>query len=66
MDRLLAWADAYGESLDTDTNVLGANHAPVSLVNMDSTTATAVIVIISIASLTAIGGFYFLRKRKEQ
>ena len=34
--------------------------------NIDSSNATAIIVVVSLVSLTAIGGYFFIRKRKEQ
>ena len=32
----------------------------------NSSSATAIIVVVSLVSITAIGGYFFLRKRKEQ
>ena len=32
----------------------------------NSSSATAIIVIVSLVSITAIGGYFFIRKRKEQ
>ena len=34
--------------------------------NIDSSNATAIVVIVSVVSLTAIGGYFFLRKKREQ
>ena len=34
--------------------------------NINSESSTAIIVIVSLVSLTAIGGYFFLKKRKEQ
>lgn len=34
--------------------------------NIDSSNTTAIIVIVSLVSLTAVGGYFFLRKRKEE
>ena len=67
--RLSAWAAANGESLGTDgddENVLkAASH--IGLFSITNTSDSAmIIVIISLVGLTAIGGYFFIRKRKEQ
>ena len=43
------------------------NQSRLLLSNMfgDNTNSVAIIVIISMVSMTAIGGYFFLRKRKE-
>ena len=38
---------------------------PIAIMNISSTNTVAIIVIISMVSVTAIGGYFFLRKRKE-
>ena len=65
-ERLSAWAAANGESLNGST-ILAARTGISPLVNIigENTNTVAIIVIISMVSVTAIGGYFFLRKRKE-
>ena len=64
--RLQAWATANGDSLNA-SNQLAAKSGVSPLVNIigENTNTVAIIVIISMVSVTAIGGYFFLRKRKE-
>ena len=64
--RLSAWATANGESLNS-SNQLAARPGISPLVNIigENTNTVAIIVIISMVSVTAIGGYFFLRRRKE-
>ena len=62
--RLLAWADAYGESLNANNQLASAKIMPFA--NGIESNGATIIVIISLVSLTAIGGFVFFKKRKEQ
>ena len=39
---------------------------PVSSLNIISNNSVTIIIIVSLVSLTAIGGYFFIRKRKEQ
>ena len=67
MSRLSAWATANGETLNTTTGTLSINNR-VSFIgssNLENTNTIAIIVIISLVSVTAIGGFFFIRKRRE-
>ena len=64
--RFEDWASAYGDLTPYSAEVTPRNGRFVALNNNESSDAVAVIVIISIASLTAIGGYFFLRKRREQ
>lgn len=52
---------------DLATLVRVSNTNPISLIgnNVDTSTV-ANIVIVSVISVSAIGGYFFLRKRKEQ
>ena len=43
----------------------GAKASPLSLFSNGNTNTVAIIVIISMVSVTAIGGYFFLKKRKE-
>ena len=64
-ERLSWWAIANGSTLDTSGGgVLAANTISFSPIN-EKTNTIAIIVIISLVSVTAIGGFFFIKKRKE-
>lgn len=62
--RLQAWAAANGESLNSSSMLAAARISPFTNIVSNTNTIT-VIVIISMISVTAIGGYFFLRKRKE-
>lgn len=63
-DRYVAWAQALGQkpweegSLSSSIFTLFGN-------NSEANTAIMVVVIISLVSLTAVGGFFFYRKRRH-
>ncbi len=57
----------YGEKIDrmsNNGNALSSSKSLLTTIN-ESTNTIAIIVIISLVSVTAIGGFFFIRKRKE-
>ena len=63
--RLRAWALANSEDLN-QSNIL-EQRKYISLLNFanKNTNTVAIIVIVSMVSVTAIGGYFFLRRRKE-
>ena len=62
--RLSAWAAANGESLNSSTILAAARIS--SLANIVGNTNNIVVIIItSMIGLSAVGGYLFLRKRKE-
>ena len=65
--RLQAWARANSETFDPSTKTFSKIHM-VSILNMtsESTNATMIAIIVSALSIAAIGGYFFLRKKKEQ
>lgn len=65
-ERLQAWAAAHGEHLDSDMNIVA--NAIISILGnvVQNGNTVAIIVVISMISVTAIGGYFFLKKRKEQ
>lgn len=64
--RLAAWADANNASFDPSTGSLAsAKIMPIEINSVSGTTAL-VITILSFSVLLAVGGFFFLRKRKEE
>ena len=42
-----------------------ANTNPISLIGSTSSNAVAIIIIVSVISVSAIGGYFFLRKKRE-
>ena len=65
-ERLKAWAAAHGEHLDSDMNIVSNSKIALLDTMSESSNEILIVVIISVISLTAIGGFVFLRKRREQ
>lgn len=68
-------ATKYGASLEskdcTNYNFMNRSVTPVAgsktiLDSNGNVSATALVAIVTLASLTAVGGFFFIRKRKEQ
>lgn len=66
-DRLVAWAAANGEYLTEDANgpVFSGSNNRITLFNKNSNNNTCIILIVSIAALSAISGYVFYKKRKE-
>lgn len=66
-NRLTAWADANGESINETTKLLGSSSSINAFVPIEeSTHAATIIIVVSIVGISALGGFLFLKKRKEQ
>lgn len=65
--RLSAWATANGDQIDANYALVQASRMPISNIFDGNNGSTAsIIVIVSLVSLTAISGYFFLKKRKEQ
>ena len=62
--RLSAWATANGDSLNSSNQLANARISPLANI-VGNTNTIAIIVVISMISITCIGGYFFLRKRKE-
>ena len=64
--RLAKWATANGETFTYGAaNPFGsAKVSPIAFVN-ENTNAVAIIVIISLVSVTAIGGYFFIKRREQ-
>jgi len=64
--RMINWAKANGETFTygAATPFAAATISILPIIGQNND-AVAIIVIISVVSLTAIGGYFFLRKRKE-
>ena len=63
--RYVSWADAYGDSTPYATTVGNGARVFGGIIN-DSNNTVAIIIVISMVSVTAIGGYFFLKKRREQ
>ena len=63
--RLSAWAEANGEAFNASTHVLETNTG-IAFINNDSSSVAVIVIIVSVISLSAVAGFFLLRKRKEQ
>ena len=62
--RYVSWAKAYGDTTPYASTV--TNGSQTLIETIDANTTSIIIVVISMISLTAIGGFFFIKKRKEQ
>ena len=56
----------YNDFMGRDPAKIGGAHAMITTVIGENTNTVAIIVIISLVSVTAIGGYFFLKKRREQ
>ena len=70
VERLQAWAAANNASFTISNNVgsfgVNSNILPINLIaNNENTNTIAIIVIISLVSVTAIGGYFFIKRRQE-
>ena len=67
--RFSAWAKANGETatFSGTTLTVSKNISPISIINKndDTVNTIAIVVIFSAIAVTAIGGYFFLRHRKE-
>ena len=65
--RLQAWANANGETFDPSTKTFSARSStsPLAFGSTQNTNTIAIIVIISMVSVTAIGGYFFLKRREQ-
>ena len=68
--RYLKWAIACndGAPFDGETTIVTPARAilPIAGAISENSNATAIVVIISVISISAIGGYFFLRKRREE
>ena len=65
-ERLLAWATANGDSLNVNNELAQASRVPFIGFSSETSNTAAIIIIVSLVGLTAIGGYFFIGKRKEQ
>ena len=64
--RYMAWASAVGDAAPfTGTTIQASAKILPNILGNESGTTVSIIVIISMVSLTAIGGYFFLKRRKE-
>jgi len=67
--RLSEWARINGYSYDSTAGTISesAKINPIAIINSKTdVNVVAIVAITSVISLTAIGGYFFLRKRREQ
>ena len=64
-ERLQYWAAANDDVLNTTTNTLVASGRTNSVMKVSGDNMIALIVIISLVGLTAVGGYIYLKRRKE-
>ena len=65
--RMQDWATANGETFDPSAKTFTQNSKAIAFsIVGESANVSAIIIIVSLVSLTAIGGYFFIRKRKEQ
>lgn len=66
--RLVAWAQANGETFDPSNGTFVQASARImpGIISSESGTSASIIITISLVSITAIGGYFFIKKRKEQ
>ena len=65
--RLQAWARANGESFDPSTGFGNANNRvnPIANLGFESANTITVIIIVSLIAAGTVGGYFFIRNRKE-
>ena len=67
ISRLTDWATANNEVFNSAAGTFSSNKvSPLINVMGENTNTVAIIVVISMVSVTAIGGYFFLKKRREQ
>ena len=65
--RLVAWATANNKSMNESTKILETNKGGISSELVSKQSSTIIIVtIISFVGLTAVGGYFFVRRRKQK
>lgn len=62
--RLSAWAKANGDAFNNEDTLAPGSRITLFF-NIDNSNMASIIVIISMISIAAVGGYFFLRKRKE-
>ena len=63
-DRLSEWARINGDTFNSETGAFSAIRNPL-IVELSGNSATLIIIVASIVSLTAIGGYFLFKKKKQ-
>ena len=65
--RLSSWADNNGDKIDTSYSLVQKSNAKLLGFGSynENTNTIAIIVIISLVSVTAIGGYFFIKRREQ-
>ena len=67
VERLAAWASANGKSLNDTTGAMSSIIRSTEFIQKNtSDNALIAIIVVSAVSLSAIGGYFFVRRRKER
>ena len=64
--RLSTWASKNGDSLNGSNQLASAPNQQVLKAIQTNSTELVVIMVASIITISAIGGYFFIRRRKEQ
>lgn len=64
--RLNAWAVANGDSLNGSNQLASSPNQTVFKVVQANNVEVAVVAVASIITISAIGGYFLIRRRKEQ
>ncbi len=65
-NRLSEWARINGDTLNEQSGAFSSAKINSLLNTVNDSSATTIIVIVSMISVSAIGGYFFLRRRKVQ
>ena len=65
-ERLQAWAAAHGEHLNSNMDLVANTRINLIAKAIENSGVAIIVIILSVTSVAAIGGYFFLRKKKEQ
>ena len=67
-DRYVAWGERCGVTVTYNNGIQYNSRAisPLLSITSEAGKMTSIIVIVSLISLTAVGGYFFMKKKKEQ
>lgn len=64
-DRLAAWAEANGATFNPENGALSTASSLTIVSQSNSYNSTMIIIVVTSLVLISVGGFFFIRKRKE-
>ena len=65
-DRLSEWARINGDTLNSETGVFSSARILPTIISGSTSSAAVIVIVVSLVCITAIGGYFFIRKHKEQ